>query len=53
MPWAECRSCSALSRLRASSTHASGKLAIEAASVFYRARPEFGLLNPLGSDRIN
>jgi hypothetical protein len=37
----ECRSCSALSRLRASSTHAYGKLAIEAASVFYRARPEF------------
>jgi hypothetical protein len=30
-----------LSRLRASSTHASGKLAIEAASVFNRARTEF------------
>ena len=34
MPWAEFRSCSALSRLRASSTHVSGKLAIEAASLF-------------------
>src|SRR6185437_5401030 len=34
MPWADCRSCSALSRLRASSTHASGKLAIEPASRF-------------------
>src|SRR6516165_2497414 len=49
IPWAECRSCSALSRLRASSTHASGKLAIEAASVFNRARSKFSR-NRTGSD---
>jgi len=41
MPCAECRSRSALSRLRASSTHASGELAIEAAPVFDRPRLEF------------
>jgi hypothetical protein len=37
---------SALSRLRASSTHASGKLAIEAASVFNRTGPEFSCNRP-------
>jgi hypothetical protein len=43
--------------LRASSTHAYGKLAIEAASVFYRARPEFSYHRtesgaPSGIDRL-
>jgi len=45
MPCAECRSCSALSRFRASSTQASGGLAIEAASLFShpaRVQPRWG-----------